>query len=81
MHVRKDWRNTVNFSGSIRPLCVPRIQHFAAFSFSIADCLCWEIRIMSFATGEVAAILKRPELYLTDLRPMIVIAMSGICSL
>jgi hypothetical protein len=38
-------------------------------------------RIMSFATGEVAAILKRPELYLTDVRPMIVIALSGVCSL
>lgn len=35
---------------------------------------------ISFATGEVHSILKRPELYLTDIRPMLVILLSGICS-
>lgn len=37
--------------------------------------------IMSFATGEVTAIMQRPELYLTDMRPAIVIALSGLFSL
>jgi drug/metabolite transporter (DMT)-like permease len=35
---------------------------------------------LSVATGEVKAILQRPELYLTDIRPMAVVILSGICS-
>jgi len=35
---------------------------------------------ISFATGEVYAILQRPELYLTDIRPTIVVLLSGIFS-
>jgi len=35
---------------------------------------------ISIATGEVFAILKRPELYFTDARPMAMVLLSGICS-
>mmetsp|Transcript_10469 Transcript_10469/g.24870 ORF Transcript_10469/g.24870 Transcript_10469/m.24870 type:complete len:363 (-) Transcript_10469:115-1203(-) len=35
---------------------------------------------ISFATGEVHSILQRPELYLTDIRPMAVVLLSGIFS-
>jgi len=35
---------------------------------------------ISFATGEVYAILQRPELYLTDIRPTVVVLLSGIFS-
>eukprot|EP00537_Pseudo-nitzschia_pungens_P005109 CAMPEP_0172368582 /NCGR_PEP_ID=MMETSP1060-20121228/28047_1 /TAXON_ID=37318 /ORGANISM="Pseudo-nitzschia pungens, Strain cf. cingulata" /LENGTH=331 /DNA_ID=CAMNT_0013093223 /DNA_START=222 /DNA_END=1217 /DNA_ORIENTATION=+ len=35
---------------------------------------------ISFATGEVYSILQRPELYLTDIRPMAVVLLSGIFS-
>jgi hypothetical protein len=37
-------------------------------------------RAMSIYTGEVNAILERPELYLTDIRPLLVVCLSGVCS-
>ena len=36
---------------------------------------------LSFATGEIYEILARPELYLTDIRPMALVVLSGLFSL
>jgi hypothetical protein len=36
---------------------------------------------MSLVTGELYGILSHPQLFLTDLRPLLVVAFGGICSL
>lgn len=80
MHVR---RNEEIMSFLARPnipffLCPPVSINHRLFSLPIAHV---GISILSVATGEIAEILKRPDLYLMDFRPMIVIVMSGFCSL
>jgi len=59
---------------SLYVMCNIQLGHLAPLA--MIQCIS-----ISFATGEVHSILKRPELYLTDIRPMLVILLSGICSL
>jgi len=58
---------------SLYVMCNIQLGHLAPLA--MIQCIS-----ISFATGEVHSILKRPELYLTDIRPMLVILLSGICS-
>eukprot|EP00539_Tryblionella_compressa_P002471 CAMPEP_0178741724 /NCGR_PEP_ID=MMETSP0744-20121128/5298_1 /TAXON_ID=913974 /ORGANISM="Nitzschia punctata, Strain CCMP561" /LENGTH=388 /DNA_ID=CAMNT_0020394627 /DNA_START=102 /DNA_END=1268 /DNA_ORIENTATION=+ len=60
-------------TGSLKLHPVDLLGHLAPLA--MIQCIC-----MSVITGEVYEILKRPELYLTDLRPMMVVMFSGICS-
>ncbi|KAG7364824.1 triose-phosphate transporter family protein [Nitzschia inconspicua] len=60
-------------TGSLKLHPVDLLGHLAPLA--MIQCI-----IMSLATGEIPAILRRPELYLTDPRPVIVILFSGLCS-
>jgi hypothetical protein len=61
-------------TGSIKLHPVDLLGHLAPLA--AMQCLS-----MSIAKGEVYEILGRPELYLTDARPILVVLLSGICSL
>jgi drug/metabolite transporter (DMT)-like permease len=60
-------------TGSLKMHPVDLLGHLAPLA--MVQCIS-----LSVATGEVYEIASRPELYLTDFRPMLVVILSGLCS-
>jgi hypothetical protein len=61
-------------TGPLKLHPVDLLGHLAPLA--MVQCIC-----LSIATGEVSDIIKRPELYLTDARPMLLVILSGFFSL
>lgn len=61
-------------TGTLKLHPVDLLGHLAPLA--MFQCIC-----LSIATGEVSAIIRRPELYLTDARPMLLVLLSGFFSL